>query len=78
MTGENNNKDDVMYMLGMINGKLEGIQDEQVRQGKRLGNIDKRVRTTEIKGARNGALGGLSIVLILEGIKMWWKSHGGS
>jgi len=67
--------DEINRSLGQLEGKIDSILTEQKRQSKRDDMLDKRLRNTEITGARNGAIGGglitIAITLIKETSKNW-------
>ena len=80
------------FMLGRIDGKLDGITAHLNRQDKRieeldarvdarLNNIDSRLREVEKKAAVAGAVSGGAVAvgtaLIVEGIKQFIRGGGG-
>jgi hypothetical protein len=75
MSGE----DDVMRALGRIEGRLEGIQANQVAQGAQMDGISDRLRNVEQRAAGKGGLAGtvsaVGVTLIVEGLKNF--SRGG-
>lgn len=49
---------EVMFMLGKIHGKLEGIDKRLESQSTTISNIDKRLVAVEKRAALNGAVSG--------------------
>lgn len=63
------NHEDIMYMLGEINGKLDKLDTIETK----VDSMDGRLRTVETKAAIHGTVfGGLAaigITLVREGVK---------
>lgn len=71
--------DDVMRVLGQLEGKIETVLSNQYDHGKRLGKLDTRMAKVETKAAVNGAVSGgitgVGIAITIAGLKNWF--HGG-
>lgn len=70
-----------LLLLGKIDGKIDGISKHLTQQDGRLDGIEQRLRTVEQKAAVTGAISGgaisVGIALVVEGLKQWYRSHGG-
>lgn len=65
--------EEIMRVLGRIEGQLGGLTSNVEAQGKKLDGIDTRLRSVEQRSARSGAITGgaaaVGVTLIVEGIK---------
>lgn len=70
-----------LILLGKIDGQLSGISQQLTQQDGRLEGIEARLRTVEQKAAVTGAISGgaisVGIALVVEGLKQWYRGHGG-
>ncbi|HEC20660.1 MAG TPA: hypothetical protein ENI97_15195 [Gammaproteobacteria bacterium] len=71
---------ELMRALGRIEGQLKGVHSRLDANDSKLDSIDGRLRMTEIRSARNGAVfgsaAGVGIALIVESIKSHFKANG--
>ena len=77
----------VMLMLGQIQGQLKGIDDrfdsvesQLSTQGKLTASIDKRVRyverTSAVHGAVSGTVAGVGVSIVIAYVKEFFKTQG--
>jgi len=68
----------IMFMLGEIKGELKGINSKLDK----VDQMDNRLRGVQIDAAKKGAVAGgasgVGIILIIEGIKAFFKSQHGT
>ena len=66
-------QEDILFMLGEIKGELKGMN----KKLNSIDGIDERLRQTEIKASKNGAVSGgvisVGIAIVVEGVKHAFK-----
>jgi hypothetical protein len=56
-------------LLGRLDAKTSAIQMTQTEQTALLESIDNRLRTVEVRSARNGLIAGLGATVLVEMVK---------
>jgi len=69
--------EEINRSIGNLEGKIDLMLKEQSRQNKRDETLDARLRTTEVKAARNGLVSGGLIAITISIIKESIKSATG-